>query len=248
MRYDSLDTNPGRDYIYQQDQETKTLNKDGSVKETKTETSEVMNLYDATYSRLLRKNGEELPPDKARAEQARFDKAVARRAQETPEARAKRQEAERKQAAEQLTCEKEILSIFDARLTGAEDVNGRPSWVVELQPHPNASPSCSDLKTFSKFRLKLWVDQQEYHAAKMEAENVAPVTWGAVLIRIPAGGLHVESEERRHDDGVWLNAAEYAKVNVKVLIMVPLRADIRTTYSNYRKFQADSRILSVGGN
>ena len=145
-----------------------------------------------------------------------------------------------------MTCEKEFLDIYDARVTGTEDVNGRAAWIVELDPKPNPAPKCGYLKIMSRFRAKLWIDQQEYRGAKWEADNIAPVTWGAVLMRFPTGGLHVSFEERRHEDGVWLPLQEKYKVNLKALLFVNVRVDVRSNYYDYRKFQSDSRILPVG--
>lgn len=248
LKADSLDDSSPKDYVYLQDQETRRLNPDGSTKSSTLETREVMNLYDANFSRLISTGGQPLPPDKARAEQANFDKEVERRARETPEAKAKRQAAERKLEAESEACTSELPQVFDARLTGSESVNGRPAWIVELDPRPKAAPRCGYLKTFAKLHLKVWIDQQEYHSAKWEADNIAPLTWGALLIRFPTGGLHISSEERRHEDGRWLPLQDRYHINVKALLFVNFRVDVRTNYYSYRKFQSDSRILPVDGN
>ena len=40
----------------------------------------VMRFYEAAFERLIRKNGEDRPPDKALGEWSLFDKAVAKRA------------------------------------------------------------------------------------------------------------------------------------------------------------------------
>jgi len=246
LQYDSLDLAPAKDYMYLEQKDEKTLRADGSVKEATSETREVMNLYDATFERLIRKNGEELSPAKARAEQARFDKAVEKRAHETAEAKAKREEAQRKAAAEGLVCEEEFLKTFDFRLAGAATVNERLAWVVEMNPAPHAAPRCTALKTLDKFRFKVWIDQAEYRWARFEGDNIAPVTFAAVLVRLPTEGLHLVLEQTRHQDGVWLASRIEGKVNAKVLLLVGYRGDFATTYSNYRKFQADSRIVPVG--
>jgi hypothetical protein len=111
------------------------------------DTWEAMSLYGETFLRLIRKNGEELAPEKARAEQARFDKAVKKRAHETPE---NRQNAERRFQAERDACREEFMRTFDFRLAGQEVVGGRPSWVIDASPVPKSAPRCGDLKTLSK--------------------------------------------------------------------------------------------------
>ncbi len=250
LKYESLDLAPPRNYIYIEDEEEKRLGADGSVKSVTREAHEVMHLYGAPVSRLISKDGKELPPDKARAEQARFDKAVASRSQaqerRTPEEKAKRQEARRKANAEELLCQDEFLKMFDPHLSGSETLNGRPAWIVELKPLPDAAPQCKDLKILTKFNFKVWIDQSEYRWARFEGDNVAPVSWGKILVRVPTEGLHLLIEQTRHDDGAWLESEEHVKVNARLLLAAAFRMDIRTTYSGYRKFQADSRIMDDG--
>ncbi|HEY3838575.1 MAG TPA: retropepsin-like aspartic protease, partial [Bryobacteraceae bacterium] len=245
LKYDSLDLSPARDYIYLEEKEERMIGKDGAIEDTSTETREVMNLYDAEYARLIRKNGKDLPANKARAEQARFDKAVDKRAHETPEAKARREENERKEAAENLVCEDEFLKSFDFRTSGSEVLNGRAAWIVEAEPVPHAAPRCRTLRQLDKFHLKLWIDQDEYRTARFEADNIAPVNFAAVLVRLPTGGLHVVFEAKRHDDGVWLESRLQAKMNVRALLFAVVRQEIVWTYSGYRKFHSDSRLTPV---
>jgi hypothetical protein len=208
-------------------------------------TWEMMRLYGETFQRLIRKNGEELAPDKARAEQARFDKAVEKRAHETPEAQAKRQKAEGKVQAERDACREEFAGTFDFRLAGQEVVGGRPSWVIDASPVPNSAPRCGDLKTLSKFHFKIWIDQTEFRWARFEGDSIAPITW-FLWPRQPAGGIHLASEQTRYGEGVWLRTRDQYKMNFKTL-MVSSPMEITITYSGYRRFQADSRILPVDG-
>ncbi len=95
LEHESFDMDPPLqpDYTYTVEDEEKKLNADGSVKSTSSETREVMNLYGGHFERVVRKNGQELAPAKASAEQTRFDKAVEKqkraleqwRARQTPE-------------------------------------------------------------------------------------------------------------------------------------------------------------------
>jgi hypothetical protein len=207
----------------------------------------VMHLYGRQFTRLIAKDGNELPAAKAREEQARFDKAVEKRkqeqAQQTAEAKGRRQDARRKRDAEQLLCQEEFLKMFEPTVTGSETVNGRAAWTVELRPLSNTALRCGDLKILTKFNFKLWIDQAEYRWARFEGENIAPVSWGKILIRVPADGLHVVVEQARHEDGAWLESEERVKVSARLLLAAAFRLDDRTVYSNYRKFQAESRVL-----
>lgn len=210
------------------------------------DTWEMMSLYGETSERLIRKNGEDLAPNKARAEQARFDKAVNKRAHETPEAQAKRLKAERRFQAERDACREEFMRTFDFRLAGQEMIGGRPSWVIDASPVPNSAPRCADLKTLSKFHFKIWIDRTEFGWARIEGDNLAPASGLFWPGREPAGAMHLTSEQTRYGEGVWLRTSDRYTLNIKVL-MVSGPVEITVTYSGYRKFQADSRILPADG-
>lgn len=205
---------------------------------------EVMSLYGETFERLIRKNGKDLAPDKARAEQARFDKAVEKRAHETPEAQAKRQKAERMFQAERDACREEFMRTFEFRLAGQEAPGGRSSWVIDASPGPNSAPRCGDLKTLSKFHLKIWIDRTEFRWARVEGYNIAPATGFVAPLREPAGEMHFASEQTRYGEDIWLRTKDQYKMNEKILKWY-FPVEITVSYGGYRKFQADSRILPV---
>jgi len=245
------------DYTYTIEDEEKKLNADGSVHSTNSETREAMNLYGGHFERVVGRNGKNLPPEKARAEQASFDKAVAKRkqemdrwqARETPELHAQLEEAIRKAKARRQRCNESLLGQYDVAMAGAEEVNGRPAWIVDMKPHGNvtlAGECGGDLKIMARFRLKLWIDQEEYRWARIEADNVAPVVFGKILFRVPAGAAHFEYQQVRHEDGIWLVSRDRLRAFAKVMLAAPYRLEETETYSGYRKYQADSRIVPAG--
>jgi len=258
LEHESFDMDPPLlpDYTYTVEDEEKKLNADGSVKSTSSETREVMNLYGGHFERLVRKNGQNLPPDKARAEQARFDKAVEKRkreleqwqARQTPESKAQREEAIKKAQAKKLRCNEEFLKMYDLAVAGSDRLNGRNAWIVELKPHPNpnlAAECGGDMKIMAKFRLKLWIDREEYRWARLEEDNFAPVSFGKILFRMPAGAAYVLYEQVRHEDGAWLVSRDRVRAYAKVMLAAPFRIDETETYSGYRKYQAESRIVTA---
>ena len=245
LKFESLELAPAKDYVYTDDIVQKILDADGAVKKTTTETHEVMTLYDQEYERLVSKDGKPLPPDKERAEQARFDKAVEKRAHETPEAKAKREDAARKAAAKELACGSEFLKLFQFRLEGSGEINGRHAWIVEVNPLSGVLPACDDNKLLAKLHFRIWIDQSEYRWAQLQGDNVAPITWGKLLLRIPTAELHFTFQQLRLGDGVWMASSMKARIDPRVLVFARLHLEVIETYSNYRKFQSDSRVVPL---
>jgi hypothetical protein len=75
---------------------------------------------------------------------------------------------------------------------------------------------------------------------------VLPVTWGKLLVRLPAGGARLVVDQVRHEDGAWLPTRQQVRGIVKILVAATIREEEVTTYTGYRKFSADSTILPVG--
>jgi predicted aspartyl protease len=238
---DNLNFEPSRNYVYTEDKETRFLDAKGNITDSNSETHESIVLYGERYERLIRRDSKPLPPKQEKAEQEKLDRETARRAKETPEARAKRLFNDNKR---DMGCANDFISAFDFKLTGVEAINGRPAWGIEATPATNAAVlRCDAIKRAKAFHLRIWVDQADKSWSKVEADNLAPVTWGAVLVRVPAGSLHVSDELTRREDGVWLPAYLRVRIDVKLILLKTVRMEIVSSYSNYRKFQADSRIV-----
>ena len=54
-------------------------------------------------------------------------------------------------------------------------------------------------------------------------------------------------EQARNEDGVWLVTHDRIKAMAKVMLAVPVRVDETDAYTGYRKYQAESRIVTDEG-
>ena len=136
----------------------------------------------------------------------------------------------------------ELLTLFDNRLAGEEEVHGRKAWVIESVPqagHVPASPHEKDLFAFHK---KLWVDQAENMMLRM-------------IVTVGSGGLYAPAGELLAAPGSSI-AFETAKVDSQVWEAVSIILDVerqdgksvrpfgRTEYrqSQFQKFDVESTI------
>jgi hypothetical protein len=231
----NLDFEPSLDYVYTEDQEIRLLDAKGNAIKSDTETHESIALYGERYSRLIRKDGKPLSAKEVRAEKEKLDKETNKRKQESAEARAKRLALGKK-------CAGEWMAESHFSLLGVENINGRPAWKVQADPIPGGSEDCG-LKKAKLFRLSIWIDQADKKWAKVEADNIAPVTWGAILIRVPAGAAHLTQEMTRRNDGAWLPAHLHVRLDAKLILLKTAHLEVLSTYGDYRKFRSDSRLL-----
>ncbi len=139
---------------------------------------------------------------------------------------------------------REILDAFDFRLAGEQNLDGRDQYVVEATPRPGYRPHSRNTAFFPKVRGKLWIDKRDYHWTKIEAEVIDTISFGAFLVRL-AKGSHLEAEQTRVNDEVWLPKRFQAEASARVALLKKFRGRLEISYSEYKKFQTDSRIVSV---
>ena len=93
-------------------------------------------------------------------------------------------------------------------------------------------------------RAKVWVDKSEYQWVKAEAEVLDTISMGLALFRLAPGGT-IRFEQTRVNDEVWLPAHVLIRADARVAYVKKIRAEIEVNYTNYKKFQSDSKIVLV---
>ena len=104
---------------------------------------------------------------------------------------------------------------------------------------------CSrDAKPLLKVRAKVWVDKAEYQWVRLEAETTATISFGLVIARL-APGAKLEFEQTRVNDEVGLPKREVVRGAARLGLGKKLLGEEETTWSNYRKFQVDSKVVAA---
>jgi len=228
-----------KNYTYQQREEDRQYEKDGKLKKTESETTEVLILAGRPYEKLIAKNDKPLSEKDARKEQAEMDKEIAKRSNLSESEKQKLE----KRRAENRKFLREIPDAFTFRLAGEEQVSGKRAWVIVAEPKPNFHAKDLRAKILSKLRGKIWVDQSEYQWVKVEAEVLDTISIGLALFRIAPGG-HLTFEQTRVNDEVWLPAHALFHADARIGYIKKMHGEVELNYSDYKKFQSDSRIVS----
>jgi hypothetical protein len=79
---------------------------------------------------------------------------------------------------------------------------------------------------------------------KVEAEVIKTVSWGLFLLRLDPGG-RISLEQTRVNDEVWLPRHVTVAGSARIGLIKKVRMHEEITYSKFRKFQADSRLVST---
>jgi hypothetical protein len=229
-----------KNYTYRQREEDKQLDKDGSLKKSESQTTEVTILAGRPYQKLVARNDQPLSEKDARKEQESMDKELARR-MDLPEAERQKHEKRRLENRKFLN---EIPDAFTFRLVGVEDVSGKPAWVIDAEPKPGFQAKDMRAKVLSKMRARVWVDQGEYQWVKVDAEVLDTISLGMALFRVSPGG-RILFEQTRVNDEVWLPAHARIRADARIGYIKSMHSEIDLNYSDYKKFQTESRIIST---
>ena len=116
------------------------------------------------------------------------------------------------------------------------------STVIDADSQAGLQAEISDSSILRKFKGRLWIAKSDYGLAKVEAETLGTISYGGFLFRL-AKGSRLEIVQERVADDLWLRKRIGVELSGRVMLVSALRAEIEFTFADYRKFQADSRIL-----
>ena len=74
-------------------------------------------------------------------------------------------------------------------------------------------------------------------------ESLDTISFGGILVRM-ARGSHLTVENARINNEVWLPKGAVLKGAIRIALVKVLRGEMIFSFSDYRKFQADSRIVT----
>jgi len=226
-----------RQYAYRERQITRAVDKNGNETESHSETWDVIGLEGSTYRRLVQKNDKALPAKEEKREEERLRKETERRKKETPEQRGNRLFS----FSYTFTLDFDrAADIFDLRYMGEETMGGRNAWLIEGLPKPGFRPANDMEKEARNYRMKVWLDQADMVFSRVDLEIIADGS------RLQKGSV-IRGEDFKNEDGVWLHKQVHIDFNVRFFKLLGAHGDAATTYTDYHKFQVDSRILDAAG-
>jgi hypothetical protein len=233
-----------KNYIFVERVEQRELNPDGSLKSEKSETEEIIFLYGQPYRRLIRRNDKPLSEDEARKVEKKLNDTMDKRSHETAAERQQRLVDFDKRHQQEHAFLLEVPEAYDFRILREETLNGRPTFVISGEPRESFRPNLNAARVLPKLRPKLWIDKNSYQCMKMEADVIDTIVWGGFLLRLHPGS-HIELEQTLVNDEVWLPLHARINLDARVALFKTIRLDVDVTFSDYKKFRTDAKIISV---
>lgn len=235
VQKDRLNAHRARDYTYVQRTETRDRDKHGGVIKTKSETFDVMMIGEERFRKLIARDDKPVPEKEARKAQEEFDKAL-RRHQSQGDKPTKADSTDR-------AILQELPDAFLFTLVGQESIDGHAVWVIDAKPKPGYRGKAKRWELLTKFQGRLWIDQNELQWVRVEAETIAPVSFGWVLARLDPGA-RISFQQSRVNSELWLPLRASTELNAR-LGLKKIRNDSVVTWKDYRKYRTDSRVVST---
>ena len=233
-----------RNYTFLERSATNELDGAGKVKTRKVLLYDVTMLEGSPYRRLVGRDDHALSSEETGNEEKKLEASIGERRKETPKQRAQRiadWEKRRQRLRDPLN---EVLDAFDLKMAGEEPLAGRRAWIIDAVPRAGYHPRSGIARLFPKLRGKLWIDEGDYQWVKTEAEATDTISLGWILARLKKGA-RLDVEMTRVNDEVWLPKRVEARLSARIALFKTVGVEQQTTYSNYRKFQVDSHLVSV---
>ncbi len=237
-------------YSYTQKNITRAVGKDGVLRETESETSQLSFYKGNRINRLIEKNGKPLSAE----EQADEDKKTQKRVAEIEKEIAKKEAQAVKQAANG-TPEEENRRISTAEVLRAsrlvnprrERFRGRDVIVFDFEPNPafDFKNAKSFLKFFGKVGGAMWIDAQDKQVARIEAVLFDNFKVGGGLLASLKKGASFTLEQERVNDEIWLPSSADINLSVKVLLVKGINVNQTIKSYSYRKFKTEVKDSKV---
>jgi len=231
-----------KDYTFLQQVERREYGRDGKLKSSESQTFDVLILDGTPYERKIAVDGKPLSAKEAQKVQREFDKERARRLSETPAQRQKRLSAEESAHAKTRAFALEIPDAFTFTLIGQDTLEGQPVWIIDAEPKPGFRGKAPHSDLLPKFRGRVWVEQKDFQWVKMEAQTIAPVSFGWFLARLAPGAV-ITFRQTRINSEIWLPRQVQMRLDARLALLKKFSGEIEVNFRDYRKFQTDSRLV-----
>ncbi len=176
-----------------------------------------------TRLRLVRINGEDLPP----AELRREDERETRLRQRLTMAASNKGSDRRDNF-----FAPDIVDKFQFRLQGREEINGRPAFVLDFQPkNPASAVRLITDRLVNQLTGTVWIDAEDFEVARIEIHMQGEINlWAGLLASLKKMAFTLDRV--RVADGIWFNREASGSFDGRKLLL-PMHYRIQVKASDF---------------
>lgn len=186
------------------------------------------------YDELVAVNDQALSPEAEAREKQKFENELHARQNETPERRRERIEKFQKDRKRDEFFMTQLAEAFDFTLVKTDQINGRRVYVLAAKPRGDYHPPNMEAKALTGMQGTMWIDAEDFHWVKVQAQVVRPVSIEGFLARVERG-TRFELDQIRISEGLWLPSRFLMASHAKVFLLFSKSNREEETYSGYRR-------------
>lgn len=217
-------------YTFREEDVTQTLNKNGSVKKTESETYEIFYVNTHEVRRQIRKDGKDLTPDEQKKEQDRVMKYV-EKAQKTPPGQAPNGEV--------VVSVSRILAVVKVSAPRREMLDGRSTFAFDFTGDPRAKAHGPAEEAARRMSGTVWIDEKDRQVRRLKAQLDDNVHMGLGLVSVGRGS-NLDFDQKLVNNELWLPTSADIYLNARAFAVVGVRANIHVIDSDYERFHAEA--------
>lgn len=241
---DSASEAIARNYTYLEHQEVRTRD-GGKTRVRESSTWDVTLLEGSPYRRLVARDGRPLSAKDQSLEEEKLHKSIEDRRRETAEQRQQRIADWHRKEEKQHEPLHEIPDAFSLRFGPSENIEGQEVYVIDGTPKPGYVPKSKTAFFLPKVKGRFWITKQGFQPVRVEFETLDTIAWKGIVARV-AKGAHVRVEMTRVNNEVWLPKRILVAGSARVMLIKGFTGEIDLTYSDFKKFTVDSRVVVTG--
>lgn len=228
------------DYTYKEKSVSRELGSDGAIRKTEETEKEIIVFAGQQVERVIEKDGKPLARDEARKQQAKVDKAAAEASKLSPEQVQERLEKRDREFAKTNGWLAELPSAFHFTTIGEQSLENRQVYVIKGVPDPGYKGK--DAHLFHCVAGTLYIAKTSYTLVRMDGEFLDDCSFGLFLAKVLKGS-HMDFQRVLVNNEVWLPKEVSVSGEGRALFK-KFDDDLHVTYSDYRKFTAESHIVA----
>jgi hypothetical protein len=167
------------------------------------------------------------------------DRDNEKRNQRSPEQRRKAMAEEEREEQDFID---DVFGVYETSFVGRENIGGRPAIAVAFRPQSPLTykTKSSDGKHLRHFMGRVWFDENDHEAVRLEIEAMEPVKIGFGLLARLQKGARITSERRKFNDEVWLPVRAEVSIDLRLLLLKGLRIRQVLEYTDHQKYSVDT--------
>ncbi|MGC2638401.1 MAG: hypothetical protein WA294_14550 [Acidobacteriaceae bacterium] len=217
-------------YTFRETDAIDTLNKNGSVKKTETETYEIFYVNSHEVRRQIQKDGKDLDADQQKKEQERVTKYV-EKAQQTPPGESPNGEI--------VISVSKILAMVTVSSPRRELLDNRPTLTFDFTGDPHAKAHGVAEEAAKRMSGTVWIDEQDRQVRRMVARLDENLHVGFGMVSLSKGS-HLTFDQKLVNNELWLPTSAEVFVSAHAFGVIGERADVHVTDKDYQRFHAEA--------